>query len=281
MSAADCLGLNLACTRLRGSTAVMQMVFGMSGTSVSMYLRFGRRLLISILKSHTDAALVIPSSEKIKEYQAVIEERHPKLKGVWCSMDGLKLYLEQASDNIIQNMFYNGWTHHHYSSAVLVFCPDGSIPIASYNVPGSFHDSMIAEFGGIYKKLNHVYDKYGGMCVVDAAFSRKKYPYLIKSSQRDPESVFIEDFIVNDQATSMRQTAEWGMRALKASFPRLKDTIRYEVRGERKLIWRFILLLYNLRVKHVGINQIKNTYMPFLERNANQHFVTPLLNDDE
>ena len=53
-------------------------------------------------------------------------------------MDGLKLYLEQASDCVVQNRYYNGWTHDHYVSTVLVFCPDGTIPIVMYNIPGFF-----------------------------------------------------------------------------------------------------------------------------------------------
>ncbi len=49
LSGADCLGLCLAWTRTRGS--VMVIIFGMTGTSVSMYLRFGRRILIEVLKA--------------------------------------------------------------------------------------------------------------------------------------------------------------------------------------------------------------------------------------
>jgi hypothetical protein len=42
LSGADCLGLCLAWTRTRGSVMVLQIIFGMTGTSVSMYLPFGR-----------------------------------------------------------------------------------------------------------------------------------------------------------------------------------------------------------------------------------------------
>ena len=35
---------------------------------------------------------------------------------------------------------------------IIVFCPDGTIPIVAYNCPGSVHDSMIAEWGGVYEK---------------------------------------------------------------------------------------------------------------------------------
>ena len=102
-------------------------------------------------------------------------------------------------------MFYNGWTSDHYISAVIVFCPDGTIPIAAYNAPGSFHDSTIAEWGGIYDKLRNVYENTGtlGRCTVDSAFSKQRYDFLIKSSQGDPDSDNPNDFIVNREATLM------------------------------------------------------------------------------
>ena len=115
---------------------------------------------------------------------------------------------------------------------------------------------------------------------MDVDFYIKKYPYLVNSIQKDPTSNFIDYYIVNYEATSMRQSAEWGMRAFQSSFPRVKDTLRFEEKGERKLIWRSLILLYNLRVKHVGINQIRNTYMPWLEKDANKQFVNPLLNGE-
>jgi hypothetical protein len=72
-------------------------------------------------------------------------------------MDGIKLMLECAGDDGIQNRFYNGWTCHDYSGAVLVFCPDQTIPICCYNVPGTVHDSNIAVIRNIYDKLGAIY----------------------------------------------------------------------------------------------------------------------------
>ena len=91
ISAGDCMGLYLAWTRLRGTTVALQMIFGMTASCVAIYLRFARRILIHILSRCPDAAIRIPSPEKIKEYQAKISERHPNLKDVWCTMDGLKI----------------------------------------------------------------------------------------------------------------------------------------------------------------------------------------------
>ena len=85
-------------------------------------------------------------------------------------MDGLKLYLEQASDSIIQNRHYNGWMHDHYVSTVLVLCPDGTIPIVTYNIPGCFLDSTITEWGNIYQKLRGVHS--GGKCTLNSDSAR-------------------------------------------------------------------------------------------------------------
>ena len=160
---------------------------------------------------------------------------------------------------------------------MFVFCPNGTIPICCYNVPGTVHDSKVAEWGNIYLKLERVYDSVGGRCAVDSAFSLKKNPFLVKSSQQDPAANNAADFIrgvaLNKEATAMRQSAEWGMRALQSSFPRLKDRFIYEEYGERRIILKSMILLYNLRARLVGINQIRNTYMPALEVNANARFV--------
>ena len=75
----------------------------------------------------------------------------------------------------------------------------------------------------------------------------------------------------------MRQSAEWGMRMIQSSFPRLKDRIIYEEEGERRVILKFLVFIYNIRARRVGINQILNTYMPNLEKDAIEHFYEPLI----
>ena len=87
-------------------------------------------------------------------------------------MDGLKLYLQKSPHQSIQEMFYNGWKADHYVTNVFVFVPDGTIPIAFFNVPGCVHDSQVADWGGIYDKLESVYKLNGGVCVVDSAFGK-------------------------------------------------------------------------------------------------------------
>ena len=63
------------------------------------------------------------------------------------------------------------------------------------------------------------------------------------------------------------------MESMQPSFPHLKDMTMYEEIGERKVIMKMIILLYNLRAQHVGINQILNMYMPELERDVKTLFI--------
>lgn len=191
-------------------------------------------------------------------------------------MDGLKLRLQQAGSFNTQNRFYNGWTHDHYVSGVFCFCPDGTIPIACYNVPGCVHDSKIAKWGEIYEKLEAVYNATGAKCTADSAFAASRAPYLIKSAQtlnleNNDRNEFARQVQVFDEATAMRQSAEWGMRALQSSFPRLKERFIYEENGEQKTMLTMMILLYNLRARKIGINQIRNVYMPHLMIPANEY----------
>ncbi len=102
---------------------------------------------------------------------------------------------------------------------------------------------------------------------------------MIESSQ-----VIEEDNLqaarVNQEARAMRQASEWGMRALQSSFPCLKDRMIYKETGEPKNIMKIMILLFNLPSRQVGINQILNTYMPSLERDANRDLVAPMLGID-
>ena len=122
-------------------------------TNLCEYLRFGRQIIVQVLKSDENARVVIPSAEKVEEYKAAIAAKYPVLHNVWATMDGLKLRIQQASTTEKQALYYNGWKHDHFVTAVMCFCPDGTIPMAFFNVPGAQHDSTVCELGGIYDKL--------------------------------------------------------------------------------------------------------------------------------
>ncbi len=99
---ADCLGLVLVWTRTRGSMNVLQLVFGLTYTNLSVYLRFGIRLIVEIYGDDPLARVSLPSAEDIATYMSTFGERHPLLNDCWATMDGLKLYLQASGNSEIQ-----------------------------------------------------------------------------------------------------------------------------------------------------------------------------------
>ncbi len=144
------------------------------------------------------------------------------------------------------------------------------------NVPGSVHDSQVADWGKIYQKLEQVYETMGGKCCVDSTFGNLKRDYLLKPGQdllgssaptRCKQNL---EHQLRQPTTMARQMAEWGMLTKQVSFPRVKDGFIYNEQGEQWIMLKMFVLLYNMRVQMVGMNQIQNTYMRHLHRNANK-----------
>ena len=58
---------------------------------------------------------------------------------------------------------------------------------------------------------------------------------------------------------SLRQAAEWGMRALQATFGRLKTRLTSN-KIKRLRILKCCVLLHNFRIETVGLNQINTVF---------------------
>jgi hypothetical protein len=67
----------------KGSLFVLQMVFGVRHSVLSLFLKFAMRLLFMILKEDDLARIPIPSDGEIR-------------------------------DELMKNAFYNGWPHNHF-----------------------------------------------------------------------------------------------------------------------------------------------------------------------
>ncbi len=113
-----------------------------------------------------------------------------------------------------------------------------------------------------------MYDATGGKAMVDLAFLMKRCPFHIKSGKKINKETAVARRI-SHQATFLRQSAEWGMRALKGSFPRLKDHIIYfDVVADCKLFLHLIPMIYKFRTKFAGLNQVHSTFYPNFELNG-------------
>ncbi len=72
---------------------VLQLVLGMTMTNLKGYLLVGCHILVLVLSNDHFARIITPTEEKIESYVSATSSQHPAFgnRGVWCSMDGLKL----------------------------------------------------------------------------------------------------------------------------------------------------------------------------------------------
>ena len=232
--------LSWTCTQC--AAWVQSMMFWVTGSTLSDWLCFGWHCLNIVLYHNEHAKIEMGSDEKIRLWKGAIAAKYPDLNNVYLAVDGLKLRLQKSGDDRVQNYFYNGWTSNQYISNLFAFAPDGTIPAYVLDAPRSHHDSTVADFGGIYTLLTDVYDCNGGKVVMDSAFARAEYDFIIKSGQEVRFDLGENVAWQNQQATSVRQYSEWGMHALQGSFPRLHDRFRYKETGERKIMLLTIVL---------------------------------------
>ncbi len=86
---------------------VLQLVFGVTYSNLSVYLQFGIRLIVEMFCDDPLARVAVPTREEIETYKVAFSKRHPLLKDCWATMDGLKLYLQVSQNSEIQERVYN------------------------------------------------------------------------------------------------------------------------------------------------------------------------------
>ena len=86
-----------------GAEWSLAVAFGLTGTHVLVYLRFGMRILAMILKADPKSEVRMPDAAKIALFKEAITAKHSLLVDCYCMVDGLKLYLQQAGDSVIQS----------------------------------------------------------------------------------------------------------------------------------------------------------------------------------
>ena len=145
---------------------------------------------------------------------------------------------------------------------LFVFNPKGEIIHCHLNAPGSWHNSSLSE--ELYDLLDHrVPDGY--VLVADTAFTGS--PKLLKPLRQDQiaslsasKHISVRELCQEIKrhrvAVSVRQAAEWGMRALQGTWGRLQVPLPANSQ-DRMLILELIARMHNFRTRRVGLNQIK------------------------
>ena len=186
LDAEGCLGLVLCWSRTHRAEWCLAVMFGFTGTRVYVYLQFGIRILVAILKADPKSEVCMPDAAEIALFKEAITAKHSLLVDCYCMVDGLKLDLQQADDSIIQSHFHNGWKHDHYVTNIFAFALNGSIIACTLNAPGTWHDSTLAHWGSMYSKLQQCWEDHHGKVLRDSAFASNMYEFIIQSSQNVP-----------------------------------------------------------------------------------------------
>ncbi len=82
---------------------VLCLMFGITGSVCSLFLRFGRRVHRRVLQLDPNAEVRMPSDEGIALYKAAVSARHLLLPDVYAAADGLKLRFQQWGDVVSLN----------------------------------------------------------------------------------------------------------------------------------------------------------------------------------
>ncbi|EIW51377.1 uncharacterized protein TRAVEDRAFT_137504 [Trametes versicolor FP-101664 SS1] len=247
----------------------LQQIFALVPSTVSRYRAFAMTILCNTLRKIPEAAIEWwATEEECRQDSDLICARHPLLQDAIGSIDGLNLLTASSDDTDIENATYNGWLHGHFTSCVFTFSPQGLIKAAVLNAPGSWHDAKIAR--PIYDKLRDRTPP-GYYLVADTAFPRGtnsiagRIQAPLKAGQTVPANLQEQEAVLarNRQLLSFRQTAEWGMRQLRAGFGRLRLPLDINDPEGRLELLEVCARSCNVRAVRVGINEIRTVYMRY------------------
>eukprot|EP00171_Calliarthron_tuberculosum_P005428 IDg5428t1 len=192
------------------------------------------------------------------------------MKGIFAVVDGGRIPCADYVDADMQNAYYEGYTGNVEVTNLLVFNFFGEIIHAGVNFPGSWHDSKLAVLSGlIYPKLGDDFTPPGYAILGDSAFAssmRVGGGKIVRARKQNetvdiPESPELAavDLVLQRVLPSERQSAEWGIRALKGPFERMRLPLS-AVSTRRGRLLRVCVHLLNMRTRLIGLSQIRTTY---------------------
>jgi hypothetical protein len=265
LSTRDKLGLLLFYCGSTMNLHELCIIFGITPTRCSDILNKVLLLAYNRLKNNLIARIHWPSSRAEKEFYAdLVRIREPRVVDVIAFVDGVSLPIKCAADPVSQATNYNGYHHDTMCNNVFCFAPTGKIIYACINYPGSWHDSQVSQ-----QLSARVVNNIGNYKIcVDQGFPRSGDLYnkfVGPISERARRNLPIEGrqeiLRRHNIYVSLRQSSEWGMRALQGSFTRLKSRL-HNNKQKRKIIITTICLLHNFRTHLVGLNQIATVFNP-------------------
>ncbi|KAJ3012590.1 hypothetical protein NUW54_g1823 [Trametes sanguinea] len=267
LDAAGALGLILHWLSSTMRAISLQEIFALTAATVDRYIHTALDILLKTLCDMPDARLAWPTTSEMRYYSNLICQRLPLLIGAFGTVDGLNLAVQVSDDDDLENATYNGWLHDHFVSNILAFAPIGIIIWCALNAPGSWHDARVAQ--GLYTLLE-TRTPPNFYLVADSAFphTARSIQGHIRTPRKANEPEPTEPRArrraqeVNRQLLTCRQSAEWGMREIQGSFGRLRIPLPIADADLRFNLLEVIVRMHQLRVRRIGISQIRKYYVP-------------------
>ena len=259
----EMLALTLFWLRSACDQQLLCFVCGLVPSSVSETLHESVSILHTALLSINDALVKFPSPETITHLSSIMCLEYPMLEGCYGFVDGTHIRIPKMGDGVTQHAYYCVRKASHTINNVFVYGVHGLIVAAVVNCPGSWHDSEVMRVGGIYEKLQTVPQNH--FVIADSAFAGQKYANCLKTTRLDPSRPATE---FESCLCSARQAVEWGMRGYKSTFRRFMKGLEIRDHRYRKQILEVSCMVYNLRTKRIGRNQISTVYLHLLDQSS-------------
>lgn len=244
-------------------------MFGVKSSVCLMFLHFGWRVLVHALRSDIEAKVCTPTAAEVETFLRLTTGKYFTFGNVHTVADGL--YLGQSRDVIFQKNVSQWLKIRLLRQQRVCVCSQPMHNCMALKTPRARQDYTIAERENLNEKLSKTYEKTGGRCLEDSAFGKRHYLFLIKSALVHPHAAktHAAGHSLNPSNFYMANIQLRNVR-LKRSFPRLKERMLYDERGERIIILLSVVKLSNLCARLVSINQILSSYIPHLGQEANQ-----------
>lgn len=271
----DILGLVLKYVKSTGRQYEMCGMFGFVPSTVSVWIDYGLTVLLKVLrdKSVPEFRVKWPKIEEMDESHRLLKfnrSNGPLLPNVFAVIDGARMPCADYTDSDLQNAFYEGYTGNTEITNIFVFNFKGELIHAAVNFPGSWHDSKVVLSSGLLlDRLSDDKTPRGYAILGDSAFiarARVTHGKILRGRKASethdvPESALLAavDAVLQRAMPSERQSAEWGVRAVKAPFGRLRLPLSADASIRFRLL-QVSMHLYNLRTRKVGLNQIRTVY---------------------
>lgn len=274
MSSIDLLALAL--WLLKSRCALMEICFllGITPSSASAWLNYSLEALWRAAKdrSNKDFEATWPTPAEMALSAALLQKNRANgaaLKGIFGVTEGGRMPRAEHANQGLQNVYYEG----HASSAevtdLLAFNFFGELAHAAVNYPGSWHGARLAGAPGLHRKLLSDEKAPPGFAILggsafvnDTKLTNGKVARGRKANEASdiPESAALAavGLALQRAMPSGRQSAEWGARAPKGPFARLKAPLPARSRKRLKIIQARCHLL-NFRARFVGLNHIRAT----------------------